>query len=130
VHEEIKRGVWQHYKGKSYLVLGVATWSFREPNLVIGVASHTEIGALWKVGTVAWDEGTKLVAWCTSTPPPRPPTLRRLVVYTALYETFGPPMFVRPVEMWQEEVEVPVGETAYTAAKVLKVPRFKLVREY
>ena len=54
-------GVYEHYKGKQYLVLGVAR--------------HSETG-------------------------------EEMVVYVSLYEHDGPALWVRPLEMFTEEVEV------------------------
>jgi len=69
---EIKLGVYKHYKGNEYLVLGIA--------------NHSE-------------------------------TLEKMVVYQALYGEYK--IWVRPIEMWNEEVEV----------NGIKVPRFKFIRE-
>ena len=69
---EIKLGVYKHYKGNDYLVLGIA--------------NHSE-------------------------------TLEKMVVYQALYGEYK--IWVRPIEMWNEEVEV----------NGIKVPRFKFIRE-
>ncbi|MDP2873701.1 MAG: DUF1653 domain-containing protein [bacterium] len=66
----IKLGIYEHYKGKKYLVLGVA--------------KHSE-------------------------------TLEDLVVYVTLYENEKSAMWVRPLAMFLEEVEV----------EGKKVPRFK-----
>ncbi|MCD8484730.1 DUF1653 domain-containing protein [Candidatus Woesebacteria bacterium] len=67
-------GLYQHYKGKKYLVLGVA--------------KHSE-------------------------------TLEDLVVYVSLYENETASMWVRPLEMFLESVEVD-GQT---------VPRFRKLEE-
>ena len=69
---EIKLGVYKHYKGNEYLVLGIA--------------NHSE-------------------------------TLEKMVFYQALYGEYK--IWVRPIEMWNEEVEV----------NGIKVPRFKFIRE-
>jgi|GEM_PF-690666 len=70
---ELPLGVYEHYKGKKYLVLGVA--------------KHSE-------------------------------TLEELVVYGALYENPESPLWVRPLTLFLEEVEVNGRHR----------PRFKLVR--
>lgn len=70
--EDIKLGIYKHYKGNEYKVLGVA--------------SHSE-------------------------------TLEKMVVYQALYGTYG--IWVRPINMWNEFVEVN-GQ---------QVKRFEFVRE-
>ena len=57
--EEIKLGVYKHYKGNEYRVLAIA--------------SHSE-------------------------------TLEKMVVYQALYGEYG--IWVRPISMWNETVEV------------------------
>ena len=57
--EDIKLGIYKHYKGNEYRVLGIAT--------------HSE-------------------------------TLEKMVVYQALYGTYG--IWVRPINMWNEVVEV------------------------
>jgi hypothetical protein len=137
VREEIKKGVWRHYKDKLYLVLGVARHSYfasTSMEYVLGIARHSETGALWTVGFGVGedDDGRPVPVMVVAgpTPAPRPPASRYLVAYVPLYDTGNTQMAVRPVEMWQEEVEVSQGETAYTPAKTVKVPRFKLVREY
>jgi hypothetical protein len=71
--EQIKKGIYEHYKGKQYRVLGVA--------------KHSE-------------------------------TLEDLVVYEALYENELSQIWVRPLSMFLEEVEV-AGQT---------LPRFKYIR--
>ena len=70
--EDIKLGIYKHYKGKEYRVLGIAT--------------HSE-------------------------------TLEKMVVYQALYGTYG--IWVRPINMWNEVVEVN-GQ---------QVKRFEFIRE-
>ena len=70
--EDIKLGIYKHYKGNEYRVLGVAT--------------HSE-------------------------------TLEKMVVYQALYGTYG--IWVRPINMWNEFVEVN-GQ---------QVKRFEFIRE-
>lgn len=70
--EEITLGIYKHYKGNEYRVLGVAT--------------HSE-------------------------------TLEKMVVYQALYGTYG--IWVRPINMWNEVVEVN-GQ---------QVKRFEFIRE-
>ena len=70
--EDIKLGIYKHYKGNEYRVLGVAT--------------HSE-------------------------------TLEKMVVYQALYGTYG--IWVRPINMWNEVVEVN-GQ---------QVKRFEFIRE-
>lgn len=70
--EDIKLGIYKHYKGKEYRVLGIAT--------------HSE-------------------------------TLEKMVVYQALYGTYG--IWVRPINMWNEVVEVN-GQ---------QVKRFDFIRE-
>ena len=70
--EDIKLGIYKHYKGNEYRVLGVAT--------------HSE-------------------------------TLEKMVVYQALYGTYG--IWVRPINMWNEVVEVN-GQ---------QVKRFDFIRE-
>ena len=70
--EDIKLGIYKHYKGKEYRVLGIAT--------------HSE-------------------------------TLEKMVVYQALYGTYG--IWVRPINMWNEIVEVN-GQ---------QVKRFEFIRE-
>lgn len=67
---DLKLGIYQHYKGKKYLVLGVA--------------KHSE-------------------------------SLENLVVYVALYENETSNFWVRPLQMFTEEVEID-GK---------KIPRFK-----
>jgi len=57
-------GIYEHYKGRRYLVLGVAR--------------HSE-------------------------------TAEDVVVYVPLYEHTGPALWVRPLEMFTEEVEVAAG---------------------
>lgn len=69
---DILCGVYQHYKGEYYLVLGLA--------------AHSE-------------------------------TQEQFVVYVPLYAREGPRMFVRPVEMFFEKVEI----------KGKKQPRFKYI---
>lgn len=66
------QGMYRHYKGKKYLVLGIA--------------KHSE-------------------------------TLEELVVYVTLYENEAGPIWVRPLKMFTEEVEI----------KGKKVPRFKKI---
>ena len=70
--EDIKLGIYKHYKGNEYRVLGIAT--------------HSE-------------------------------TLEKMVVYQALYGTYG--IWVRPINMWNEVVEVN-GQ---------QVKRFDFIRE-
>ena len=70
--EDIKLGIYKHYKGNEYRVLGIAT--------------HSE-------------------------------TLEKMVVYQALYGTYG--IWVRPINMWNELVEVDGN----------LVLRFKFLRE-
>ena len=70
--EEIRLGVYKHYKGNEYRVLAIA--------------SHSE-------------------------------TLEKVVVYQALYGEYG--IWVRPISMWNEIVDVNGVET----------PRFKFLRE-
>jgi hypothetical protein len=70
--ENIKLGIYKHYKGNEYRVLGIAT--------------HSE-------------------------------TLEKMVVYQALYGTYG--IWVRPINMWNETVEVN-GQ---------QVKRFEFLRE-
>ena len=70
--EDIKLGIYKHYKGNEYRVLGIAT--------------HSE-------------------------------TLEKMVVYQALYGTYG--IWVRPINMWNELVEIDGN----------LVPRFKFLRE-
>ena len=70
--ENIKLGIYKHYKGKEYRVLGIAT--------------HSE-------------------------------TLEKMVVYQALYGTYG--IWVRPINIWNEVVEVN-GQ---------QVKRFEFIRE-
>ena len=70
--EDIKLGIYKHYKGNEYRVLGIAT--------------HSE-------------------------------TLEKLVVYQALYGSYG--IWVRPINMWNEIVEVN-GQL---------VKRFEFIRE-
>ena len=70
--EEIKLGIYKHYKGNEYRVLGVAT--------------HSE-------------------------------TLEKMVVYQALYGTYG--IWVRPISMWNELIDVDGN----------LVPRFIFLRE-
>ena len=70
--EDIKLGIYKHYKGNEYRVLGIAT--------------HSE-------------------------------TLEKMVVYQALYGTYG--IWVRPINMWNEVVEVN-GQ---------QVKRFEFIRE-
>lgn len=70
--EDIKLGIYKHYKGNEYRVLGIAT--------------HSE-------------------------------TLEKMVVYQALYGTYG--IWVRPINMWNEIVEVN-GQ---------QVKRFEFIRE-
>ena len=70
--EDIKLGIYKHYKGNEYRVLGIAT--------------HSE-------------------------------TLEKLVVYQALYGSYG--IWVRPINMWNEIVEVN-GQ---------QVKRFEFIRE-
>ncbi|MGH9944329.1 MAG: DUF1653 domain-containing protein [Pyrinomonadaceae bacterium] len=60
MQDRLPCGVYEHYKGRRYLVLGVAR--------------HSETGA-------------------------------DLVVYVPLYEHSGPPLWVRPLEMFTEEVD-------------------------
>lgn len=72
--QERPHGIYQHYKGKKYLVLRTA--------------KHSE-------------------------------TLEELVVYVALYENEKSPLWVRPLQMFLEEVEV----------NGKKVPRFRKVSE-
>ena len=69
---DVLAGVYKHYKGKYYLVLGTA--------------SHSE-------------------------------TLERFVVYAHLYPAEGTALWVRPIEMFFENVEV----------EGKKVPRFKYI---
>lgn len=59
--EAIRKGVYEHYKGKRYRVLGIA--------------KHSE-------------------------------TLETLVVYVPLYKNKSSALWVRPLSMFQEEVEV------------------------
>lgn len=70
--EKVKLGIYQHYKGNKYLV--------------IGLAKHSE-------------------------------TLEDLVVYVTLYENEMSKIWVRPVEMFLEDIEWEGN----------KVPRFKFV---
>ena len=70
--EDIKLGIYKHYKGNEYRVLAIAT--------------HSE-------------------------------TLEKLVVYQALYGSYG--IWVRPINMWNEIVEVN-GQ---------QVKRFEFIRE-
>ena len=70
--EDITLGIYKHYKGNEYRVLGIAT--------------HSE-------------------------------TLEKMVVYQALYGTYG--IWVRPINMWNEVVEVN-GQ---------QVKRFEFIRE-
>jgi len=67
---KIKKGKYQHYKGKEYEV--------------IGIAKHSE-------------------------------TLEELVIYKALYQPEGQNLWVRPLNMFIEDVEI----------KGIKKPRFK-----
>jgi hypothetical protein len=72
---DFKLGIYQHYKGKKYLVLGVAR--------------HTETAEL-------------------------------LVVYVSLYEHEESQLWVRPLAMFTDEVEVD-GKSQ---------PRFKFIKTY
>jgi len=74
MENQIRAGIYQHFKGKEYKV--------------IGVAKHSE-------------------------------TLEDLVVYEALYPNETAKLWVRPVEMFLDNVEV----------EGKKVPRFKFVKE-
>ena len=71
---KIKPGIYKHFKGKEYKVLGVAI--------------HSE-------------------------------TREKFVLYLELYEPYD--LNIRPIEMWNEEVDKP--EYNY------KGPRFKLIKE-
>lgn len=73
---QLKPGIYRHYKGNDYHV--------------IGTAGHTE-------------------------------TEEKLVVYRALYGSYG--LWVRPLEMFTEEVTVPVDGVAQ------RQPRFAFVRD-
>ena len=70
----METGIYKHYKGKEYRV--------------IGIAKHSE-------------------------------TLEDLVVYEALYENEVSKLWVRPLSMFEEEVEVDAK----------KVPRFQLINQ-
>lgn len=109
----IQRGIYQHYKGPFYLVLGEAVL---EPTTratsFVGLAHHSETGLQYEIwigesGHLIIKEGL--------------PALQGMhVIYAPLYPHKGAGLSIRPLNMFEEMVEVDGGP--YFAQ--LSVPRF------
>ena len=136
MHEEIKNGVWRHYKDKLYLVLGVAKLCFRHlaPFLPLGTARHSETGELLETGVTSWlgadciSTEMRLIVEPGETPPPRLPHVSWW--FTCRSMTQAAPRWRSGLEMWQEEVEVIQGLSGRAEPTRIKVPRFQFVREH
>lgn len=113
----IRPGIYQHHRGHLYNVLGMAAVvAMSAPiQLDLGPCRHTETSAVGRLGAM----GALLVA--RFEPDERMPPIEAVVVYMALYLPDGPAIFVRPLTVWSEEVEV---KTAYGDRRV---PRFSPV---
>jgi hypothetical protein len=124
------RGVWEHHKGKLYVVLGVADVVLGSPppgRLILGVARHSETGDPWEVfAAESPDHMARL--WAHPEVAPARGQEHPFVVYVPLYDTGGTQLAVRPLPMWSELVEKTIDETAYTPARTVHVPRFRFLR--
>lgn len=114
-------GVYKHFKGQLYRVLGTCTPVADIPiHIELGTAVHSETGTACKVGVLSNLLVTCFDPYSEQPPPPIEP----LVLYVGLYPPGYPPgdMFVRPVEVWHRRAEI---KTAYGDREV---ERYELVR--
>jgi hypothetical protein len=121
----IKPGVYKHYKGKLYLVLGTGM-PIAETipiQLTLGLARHSETGVVYKVGMLSGIWVAKFDP--TLFDPMNLPPIEPLVIYVPLYDTGGPPYAVRPATMWDEQVPVDPG----SGAEPYAATRFTFVRD-
>ncbi len=121
----IPRGVYKHYKGKLYLVIGNAMPIAETipTKLELGVARHSETGDPYRICAI---DGIMVAKFDPNRYLPRElPPIEPLVVYVPLYDTGGSQLAVRPAEMWGEGVPIDDGPGTEPYVK----PRFQLIRE-
>jgi hypothetical protein len=115
--DDLRPGIYQHYKGLLYLALGIAFHQDAMTGVVLGQARHSESGDFYEVYTRR-DNG-QLCARRHDTEPDG----RQFALYVPKYLHKGPGMAIRPLAMFQELVtiegqEVPVQRFRYLGHEI------------